>query len=158
MKKLLFGFLAGFTLGAGGYWYIERVQHRDPVQFATEQVVTGAGHARKAIQDKFNELSAEQIKDELTRTGMVVREKARSVGAAISGAAANARTTGAIKTRLIQEPGLSALNINVDTTDGLVTLSGTAATHDEIAKAVRVALDTEGVTKVVSTLQVKAGK
>jgi osmotically-inducible protein OsmY len=48
------------------------------------------------------------------------------------------------------------LSISVDTTDGLVTLSGTARSHDEVAKAVRLALETEGVRKVVSTLQVRA--
>ena len=39
--------------------------------------------------------------------------------------ACNARTTAAVKARLSKELGLSALaDISVDTTDGLVTLSG----------------------------------
>src|SRR5207247_892601 len=96
-----------------------------------------------------------QIKEELARTSMVVREKAKSVGAAISDATANTRTTAAIKAKLLAEPGLSSLNINVDTSDGLVTLSGTVSSHEQIAKAVRLALDTDGVVKVVSTLQIK---
>jgi len=60
----------------------------------------------------------------------------------------------AIKTKLVAEPGLSALAINVDTTDGLVTLSGKVDSYEQIAKAVKLALDTEGVHKVISTLQV----
>ncbi|MCI0745628.1 MAG: BON domain-containing protein, partial [Verrucomicrobia subdivision 3 bacterium] len=67
-------------------------------------------------------------------------------------------TTAVIKGKLLKEPGLSSLSINVDTTDGLVTLSGTVPSHEEVAKAVRLAMETEGVTKVVSTLQVKPGK
>ena len=63
--------------------------------------------------------------------------------------------TATIKTKLVGEYRCSAAHINVDTTDGLVTLSGTATSAEEIAKAVRVALDTDGVHKVVSTLQVK---
>ena len=74
---------------------------------------------------------------------------------AITDATANARITGTIKTKLIEEPGLSALKIDVDTTDGVVTLSGTVASYDEIAKAMRLAWETEGVHKVVSSLQVK---
>ena len=158
MKNLLLGFLVGLATGAGGFWYIEHIQHRDAVQFAGEQIATGAKKAKETMVATFRELSIEQLKDELARTGMIVREKARSAGVAISGAAANARTTAAIKTKLLQEPGLSALQINVDTTDGFVTLSGAVNSHEEIAKAVRLALDTEGVIKVVSTLQVKAVK
>src|SRR6266542_3992536 len=63
-----------------------------------------------------------------------------------------------IKTKLLAEPGLSALAINVDTTDGLVTLSGKVDSHEQIAKAVKLAMATEGVHKVISTLQVNAGK
>ena len=84
--------------------------------------------------------------------------KAKQAGAVIMDATANARTTLAIKTKLLAEPGVSALNINVDTTDGLVTLSGTVSGYEEVAKAVRIALETEGVHKVVSTLQVKPPK
>src|ERR1051325_10781709 len=135
MKKLLFGFLLGLVVGIGGYWYIETTQHKDPLRYAGEQVVSGADKAKKTIQDKVSEISADQIKEELARTRMVVREKARVVGQAISDVTANARITAAIKAKLITEPGVPGLNINVDTTDGLVTLSGTVSSHEEVAKA-----------------------
>ena len=89
---------------------------------------------------------------------MVVREKARTAGHSIADAAANARVTAAVKGRLVAEPGLSAFSINVDTTDGLVTLSGKVSSHDQVGRAVKLALDTDGVRKVVSTLQVSATK
>jgi osmotically-inducible protein OsmY len=37
----------------------------------------------------------------------------------------------------------------------VVTLSGTVASYDDIAKAENIAMDTDGVHRVVSTLQVK---
>ncbi|HXG47641.1 MAG TPA: BON domain-containing protein, partial [Methylomirabilota bacterium] len=71
-------------------------------------------------------------------------------------AAANARITAAIKGKYLREAGLAALNINVDTTDGLVTLSGTASSSEEIARATQLALETDGVHKVISTIQLKS--
>jgi hyperosmotically inducible protein len=86
-----------------------------------------------------------------------VREKAKRAGAAVADAATNARITATIKTKLLTEPGLSGLSINVDTTDGFVTLSGTVSSPEQVARAVKIALETEGVYKVASTLQVKSG-
>src|SRR4029077_8547180 len=97
-----------------------------------------------------------KIKDELSRTGKVIREKTRQAGDAIADATANARITAAIKTKLVADSGLSAFKIDVDTTDGVVTLSGTVSSYEEIAKAINLALETDGVHKVVSTLQVKS--
>jgi len=147
MKRMLFCFLLGVAAGVGGYWYLQQ----DAGRVRLEQV-TGA------VKERIGELTVNDIKGELARTSMVVREKAREAGQSIAGATANARTTLAIKTKLVAEPGLSALAINVDTTDGLVTLSGKVDSYEQIAKAVKLALDTEGVHKVISTLQVSGGK
>ena len=89
---------------------------------------------------------------------MVVRDKARKAGSAFVDATADARITAAIKSKLAAESALSVFSIHVETTDGLVTLSGTVNSHDQIGRAVQLALDTDGVVKVVSTLQVKVSK
>src|SRR6266700_2278498 len=146
MKKFLFGVLLGAVAGVWGHWYLTAGRNENDLTTLKDKVFTGAGKVK------------EDIKEELGRTSMVVREKAKQAGAVIMDATANARTTLAIKTKLLAEPGVSALNINVDTTDGLVTLSGTVSGYEEVAKAVRIALETEGVHKVVSTLQVKPPK
>jgi len=67
---------------------------------------------------------------------------------------ADARTTAAIKAKLVANRDLSALSISVNTTAGVVTLSGTVNSPEDIGKAMLVAMETEGVTQVVSTLQV----
>lgn len=155
---MLLAFLLGVAAGAGGYWYyaeglspLERRHLRRSVTSLPERVT-------ESVKEQVAEWKTDAIKEELARSGMVVREKARQAGAALSDAAANARVTATIKAKLVAEPGLSALSINVDTTDGLVTLSGTVPSHEHVAKAVKLALETDGVHKVVSTLQVKAGK
>jgi hyperosmotically inducible protein len=154
----MIGLILGLLIAAGAYWYLGREKADADLVAARDKVVSSAGKVKESIQEKIGEIKTEDIRDELNRTGMIVREKAKKAGEAIADATANARITTTIKSKLIAEPGISALSINVDTTDGLVTLSGTVKSEEEVAKAVRIALETDGVHKVVSTLQVKPGK
>jgi osmotically-inducible protein OsmY len=151
---MLLCFLLGIGAGAGGYWYLQQDSGKAQLAQAKSHVVTNAQKVAGTIRDTIAGWSVDEIREEMARSSMVVREKARAAGQSIAGAAANARITAAIKTKLVAEPGLSAFNINVDTTDGLVTLSGKVDSHEQIAKAVKLALDSDGVHKVVSTLQI----
>ncbi|MBM3835625.1 MAG: BON domain-containing protein [Verrucomicrobia bacterium] len=111
-------------------------------------------------KDKLKDFSlrTDDIKEELTRSGKVVRQKAKELGAAVAGATADGRITAAIKAKLVADPDLSALSVSVDTTNGIVTLSGTVSSYENIGKAMTLALETEGVREVVSTLQVRQTK
>jgi osmotically-inducible protein OsmY len=152
IMKYVLTFIIGFLMGIGTHWYLTQPKGQATAANAGEsmrETVTNVGHT---LKDSFD---SEKIKDELSRTGKVIREKAGQAGDAIADATANARTTAAIKAKLIKESSLSAFKIDVDTTDGVVTLSGTVSSYDEIAKAMSIAWETEGVHKVVSTLQVK---
>jgi len=122
-----------------------------------ESVSKGASNARDAVRDKLHDLnfSTDDLKEELSRTGQVVREKAKQLGAKVADATADARVTAAIKGKLLTDSTLSALSISVSTTGGVVTLSGSVKSHEEIKKAMELALATDGCDKVVSTLQVK---
>ncbi len=154
MKTLLLGFVLGLAVGAFAVWYYQGESSKGPLH-QSQSSITGAADRVKTTVDKVSEIRTDDIKRELERAGMVVREKVTKAGEAISDATADARTTATIKGKLLKEPALSSLGISVDTTDGLVTLSGTVPSHEELAKAVRIALETEGVKKVVSTLQVR---
>jgi len=68
---------------------------------------------------------------------------------------ADARITAAIKAKLLGDHDLSAISISVNTTGGIVTLSGTVPTPAAISKAMLLAMETDGVQEVISTLQVK---
>ncbi len=115
-------------------------------------------------QDKLGEklaawhLTGDDIKDELAAGGKVVRRQAHEISSAIADATADTRITAAVKAKLIKDPDLSALSISVNTTEGRVTLSGTALSNAQIGKAMGITLDTDGVREVVSTVQVKATK
>jgi hyperosmotically inducible periplasmic protein len=61
-----------------------------------------------------------------------------------------------IKTKLAAEHLGSAKHIRVDTDkDGVVWMSGTANSQDEVDKAVALARDTEGVKSVTSHIKVR---
>jgi osmotically-inducible protein OsmY len=124
---------------------------------AGQKVETAAKSALDAATNEMRVLhvSPEDIKDELARTGQVVRRAANEAGHAIADATADARTTAAIKTKLIATRDLSGLNISVNTTAGVVTLSGAVGSAEDISKAILVAMQSDGVREVVSTLQVK---
>lgn len=156
--KAFLGLIVCVAIGFGIYWFMTDGRNRRTVRDTQETLAEGTHKLKESIQEGVKEIRADEIKDELARSGRVVRQKAKQVGAAIANAADNARITTAIKTRLIAEPQLSALTINVDTTDGLVTLSGTVSSHDQIARAMQIALDTDGVHQVISTLQLKLSK
>jgi osmotically-inducible protein OsmY len=145
------------AVGAAVVWYLETGRGNARVQSATNEVENAAKSAGDAIQEKLKvlDLRPQDVKDELARTGQVVRRSAKQAGQAIADATADARITAAIKGKLIASRDLSALSISVNTTGGIVTLSGTVPSTDAISKAMLLAMETDGVKEVVSTLQVK---
>ena len=155
--RVFLALILGIALGAAIVWYVHVGQHNQRVQSATDQVESAAKSAGDAIQEKLKvmDLRPQDVKDELARTGQVVRRKAKEAGQAIADATADARVTGAIKAKLLGNRDLSALSISVNTTGGVVTLSGTVPSTDAISKAMLVAMETDGVKEVISTLQVK---
>jgi osmotically-inducible protein OsmY len=124
---------------------------------AEQKVENAVKTTSDAAQEKIRELHLrpEDIKDELARTVPIVRRAASDAGHAIADATADARVTGAIKTKLVASRDLSALNISVNTTAGVVTLSGFVTSPEDVSKAILLAMETDDVSKVISTLQVK---
>ena len=64
--------------------------------------------------------------------------------------------TAKIKAKYTMERDLSMFGISVNTTDGRVTLAGNVTSPQQIGKAMLIALETDGVREVNSTLQVKS--
>jgi osmotically-inducible protein OsmY len=129
---------------------------RDPrVLRGSRETKADVGSAVQEARDKVASLDVREITDELKRTGRVVRRKVTKAARTVEEVTEDGRTTAAIKTRLALDPDLSALEISVDTTDGVVTLAGRVTSPENMAKAIRLALEEDGVREVISTLQVK---
>jgi len=157
--KALIALLLGLAIGGAAVWFYITYRGDSRMQAAEERVGNAAKTARDAVQDELRvlHLRSEDIKDELARSGQVVRRKAREAGQVIADATADARITAAIKTKLVASRDLSALNISVNTTAGVVTLAGPVSSPEHISKAMLLAMETEGVREVISTLQVRPG-
>jgi len=155
MKFLIL--IIGIAIGAAGMWFYQSNSDHPQLRSAGDKMETSARSAGNTIQDKLKSwhLSGEDIKADMNKTGRVIREKSKQAGQAISDATADARITTSIKAALVKDPDLSAWDISVSTTDGIVTLSGSVSNPDLVGKAMLVAMDTEGVRQVVSTLQIK---
>jgi hyperosmotically inducible periplasmic protein len=156
--KALVALLLGLVVGGAAVWLYTTYQNSPHIQAAQDTVETAAKSTRDAVQNQLRalHLRPEDIKDELARSGPVIRRKAQEAGQAIADATADVRTTGLIKTKLLASRDLSALNISVNTTAGVVTLSGSVSSPDHIGKAMLLAMETQGVREVISTLQVSA--
>lgn len=74
----------------------------------------------------------------------------KTVGETIDDATITAR----VKTALLNDPQVGGLKIDVDTTLGVVTMSGVVKSSGEEQRAVQVARGITGVRDVKSTLQV----
>lgn len=151
--KMLLVLLIGAALGIAGYIYL-RDDGKPKLQNAGDQITEGAND----LKEKWNEnvdLDTDKIREELARSGKVIRKKAEQAGNQIADATSDTRITAEIKSKLALESDLSALKISVNTTDGTVTLSGSASSLEAIQKAMKLALSVDGVTQVVSSLQVK---
>lgn len=158
--RVFIGLIIGLALGAAIVVYYNSKQGQTQVQAAGNQIGSAARSARDAVQEKLRilDLRTNDWKDELAHTGRIVRKKAHEAGNAIADATADARVTTAIKGKLMADRGLSSLKISVNTTDGIVTLSGTVPSDEDISKVMLVAMETDGVQEVISTIQVKPPK
>lgn len=104
-----------------------------------------------------------RLEEGANRVGDATSNAADRVGDAASNAADNARnvageaaTTAEIKAALVKDSELSALQINVDTNGGTVTLNGTAPSDSAKARAEQIAKGVNGVTSVNNQLTVQA--
>ena len=156
MKTALICLLIGAILGAVGLRYYQRAQDPSLAQRAenlADQTRAAARDAKEAVAGKAEDwkLTPDNIKDELAKTGRVVRSKAGVVGDRID----DARIMTVIKGKYVMDERLSALAITVNCNDGAVTLTGSATSPENIGRAVTLALETSGVHNVVSQLVVK---
>lgn len=73
----------------------------------------------------------------------------------VATAADDTAITAKVKAAILAEPGLKSLQINVDTKDATVTLSGNVESDAMRDRAKQIAMSTDGVKNVIDNLQVK---
>lgn len=96
--------------------------------------------------------TSERAGDKMDQAAADIKQKAGQAGDKLDDAAITAK----VKTALIGEPGLKALKINVDTANGVVTLTGAVDTPQNLERATQVAQAVQGVKSVDNRLNVKS--
>ncbi len=166
MRAFFNGLILGIIFGVAAFWYIQKKAAEHPeaeqrYEQAAAETASNAGVTAHSMSDALRakldtlDLNAGQVKDELARTGQVVRRKAQDIGAAAVNAASDARAVAEIKTKYAMDASLSVWKISVSCDQGHVKLSGTVASPEDIGKAVALALEAHGVRDVTSTIKVK---
>ncbi len=92
--------------------------------------------------------------DTTKELGRNVEAKAADVTNRTGAVVVDAAVTSAVKTKLLADTAVSGLKIDVDTTDGIVTLNGLVATKAEADRADSLARETNGVKRVVNNLRI----
>jgi osmotically-inducible protein OsmY len=110
--------------------------------------------AERTVRGQLSDvdLSVESIAKELRATGRVVRRKAAEAGRQLEESTRDARTTAKLKARFALDPVLKTREIEVHTDDGRVTLRGRVENPEEVARAIRMAVEEDDVLEVTSTL------
>jgi hyperosmotically inducible periplasmic protein len=120
--------------------------------FAGAVLASSACTDRDANQAKKNAAVAVDA----TRAGAEkVAEKTKEVAVATSAAMSDGWITTKVKAKFADETALKGSDINVDTSDHVVTLSGAVPSAPAKARAVEIAGGTEGVKRVVNQLIVR---
>ena len=128
------------------------------IDAAVEQTEKAAAEAKAKAQQALESAGAKveqgAVKAEAAAEG--AGDAARQAGNAVLEKMDDAAITAQVSAGLAKDPTLSALKIDVDTRDGVVTLNGPAPTQEAKDRATAIAQGVKGVSSVLNQLSVKA--
>jgi len=118
-------------------------------------LVTAAGCDRSGPAESAGrqiDQTMEKVARKVDQATSSAKEQAAKAGQVIDDAA----ITAAVKAGILAEPGLKVMKIDVDTKDGLVTLTGSAESVENVQKATQVANGIQGVKSVDNRIAVSS--
>jgi osmotically-inducible protein OsmY len=144
MKKYLIVFVLGIVFGTTGYWIF-----RDgPLATKLRENVLV-----QKVSEHVDERATSRLKEEMEKEGKIVMNK--RAGSSIP-KLDDGRLSDLVKAKIAAEPMLADASIREDVKDGEVSLQGSAASYEQVARAMRLALECDATKTVVSTIQVKS--
>ena len=111
-----------------------------------------ADEARETAREAREE--AREGVDATRSTAREAGDKAANAADRAQNAVTDAAITSGVKGKFLADTAVSGLKIDVDTKGGVVTLSGTVSTSAEADRAMALARETNGVTRVINNLRV----
>lgn len=143
------------------------IQHRARVVIATTAMVfavAACGQKEEAtVGQKIDgaiastEQAAQEAKQDMKAAAGDLKRDGEQAAQAVAAATTDAAITTKVKAALAADGQLSALKIEVDTVQGVVSLSGPAPSADAADRATVLARAVEGVTAVQNRLVVTKG-
>ena len=119
----------------------------------------GSRTLRNTVRETVGDTVRGTVRNTARETSAEVRDRASAgVHTAVNRteeAVTSAALTSKIKAKMALDDLVEAGDIDVDTDDGVVTLAGNVGSKDEQQRAVRIATETAGVTKVVNRLKIR---
>lgn len=146
-------------------------RNTDGVQEVVDKLVVSESAATSGIRDKGVDVDTnidekareakEKTEDAARRGVEATKDTARDARDKTAAAAnktgaviTDAAITTAVKSKLLADPTVGGLKIDVDTEGHIVTLTGRVSSRAEAMQAVKLARNTEGVERVVDNLRV----
>jgi len=114
---------------------------------------SGAKELGQALAHGAKEVGKE-VAPVAREAGQQLKEAGREVGQKVGPSLSDAAITARIKAKLLADSSMNGSDVNVDTSEGQVTLTGRVASSGQKVTAEKVALDTAGVRRVVNNLTV----
>jgi hyperosmotically inducible protein len=114
--------------------------------------VVGGCNREYSSDSKRAEQTMDRAEQKMNQAANDVKQQTQKAG----DTAKDAAITTKIKTAMIAEPGLKSLQINVDTVNGTVTLSGAVDSQQNLERAQQIAQTVDGVRAVENRLTVKS--
>jgi len=178
MMFLTTGCTAALIGGAAGGGYAVATDERQTSRMMDDSTITARINSAMVKDDvvKAHQIDVDTVDGHVTLTGVVKtrRESQRAVqiasheagvksvrnnlqiGEKTWGESFNDQWLGSkIKSKLVAEPEIRSLNIDVDVHKGIVTLTGVVGDRYQKKRAMEIARATEGTRRVVDNLKVK---
>jgi len=119
--------------------------------------LTTAGCNRTANDTTTGRATTDKMATTTDRTASTTNRTTTGATSETAAPVDDAALTTKVKTAVLAEPGLKSLQINVDTKDAVVTLSGTVDNAELKSRAVQIAQGVQGVKSVNDNLSLKTG-
>ena len=107
------------------------------------------------VRPRVARLEAQIAKQQAARLAAQAAAKAHDAASKVGDTVSDSALTAKIKSKMVLDDDVAARGIDVNTSGTIVTLSGVVRSADERDRAVRLAQETKGVTKVVDRLRVR---
>ena len=107
------------------------------------------------LRERAAALAKETAKREAGKLATRAADTAGDAADRFSETMSDGALTAKIKSKMALDDHVKARAIDVDTSDSVATLSGVVASADERKRALQLARDTEGITRVVDKLEIR---